>query len=193
VTKADAVRWDARYQAQVGAPLPAPDPLLLQYTPPPVIGRESRSRALDLACGRGQNGLWLAEQGYSTDLMDCSRVALTQARDEAGRRGLRTLNFLLVDLDGWTPEPDSYDLIAVFRFLDRRLFPLLRAAARPGGRILYETFHTGHLASHPSFNPAQLLEPGELAEQFADWRVLRASEDAESARIVALKPTGEDR
>ncbi len=180
--------WDARYRALAGEPLRAPDPLLLQYTPPARI--EPRSRALDVACGRGQNGLWLAEQGYRADLLDISREALTQARDEAGRRGLRSLNFLLIDLENYAPEPESCDLIAVFRFLHRPLFPLLRAAVQPGGRIIYQTFHTGHLRANPAFNRAFLLEPGELAEQFADWRVLHSSEDADSARVVALKPTG---
>ncbi|MFN8378906.1 MAG: class I SAM-dependent methyltransferase [Anaerolineae bacterium] len=183
-------RWDQYFTEHAEAPFPAPDPLLLQYTPPARIERNERSRALDVACGRGQNGLWLAEQGYSTDLIDVSRVALTRARDEAGRRGLRTLNFLLTDLDTPVFEPESADLITVFRFLKRPLFPILRAALRPGGRIIYETFHTGYLHANPSFNAAFLLEPGELAAQFADWRVLRSVEGEHTAQVVALKPTG---
>lgn len=183
-------RWDAWFAEHAADPLPSPDPLLLQYTPPAHIERDQRSHALDVACGRGQNSLWLAEQGYRVDLFDGSRVALTQARDEAGRRGLRTLNFLLTDLDAPEIEAESADLIAVFRFLKRPLFPLLRAALRPGGRIIYETFHTGYLQVNPSFNPAYLLEPGELAAQFSDWRVLRSVETEHTAQIVAIKPTG---
>jgi SAM-dependent methyltransferase len=187
VSRADHQRWDARYEARAGEPFPPPDPLLLQYTPPAHDGRD---RALDLACGRGQNGLWLAEQGYTVDLLDVSRVALTLARDEAGRRNLRSLNFLSADLD--TPDLDTgvYDLICVFRFLSRPLFPALRAAIRPGGRVLYETYHTGHLQQHPTFNPAHVLDRGELETQFSDWRVLRCFESDTFAQIVTLKPTG---
>ncbi len=190
MTHEDRERWDIRYLAQADEPFPPPHPLLMQYTPPARVTWNQRSRALDLACGRGQNGLWLAEQGYSADLLDISRVALEQARDEAARRGLRTLNFLQADLDAPSLEPDSYDLICVFRFLHRPLFPLLRAAVRPGGRIIYETFHLGQLAEHPEFNPLYLLEPGELAAQFSDWRVLRSVETATAAQLVAIRPAG---
>ena len=183
---AERQRWDQVFTDGTGSPLPAPDPLLLQYTPPAAPG----SRALDLACGRGQNGLWLAEQGYSAGLIDVSRVALTQAREEAGRRGLRSANFLLMDLDEPVLDAESAGLIAVFRFLKRPLFTVLRAVLMPGGRIIYETFHTGYLQANPSFNRAFLLEPGELAAQFADWRVLRSVETAHTAQIVAIKPTG---
>lgn len=185
---AERERWDRFFSEQTEAPFPAPDPLLLQYTPP--TGSAGK-RAIDLACGRGQNGLWLAEQGYRADLLDISRAALTQARAEAGRRGLRTLNFLLTDLDQPAIEPESTDLIAVFRFLKRPLFPVLRAALVPGGRIIYATFHTGYLQVQPSFNPVFLLEPGELEAQFADWRVLRAVEDEQMSQVVAIKPTGD--
>ncbi|MBL8145085.1 MAG: class I SAM-dependent methyltransferase [Anaerolineae bacterium] len=186
---AERQRWDQIFTSRAGGPFPAPDPLLLQYTPPARADGTQRSRALDIACGRGQNGLWLAEQGYSADLIDGSRVALTQAREEAGGRGLRTVNFLLMDLDAPILEAENAGLIAVFRFLNRSLFPVLRAALLPGGRIIYETFHTGYLQVNPTFNRAFLLEPGELAAQFEDWRVLRSVETEHSAQIVALKPT----
>ena len=187
---ANRQRWDSRYRQWAGDPFPAPDPLLFQYTPPAIIDPTQRSRALDLACGRGQNGLWLAEQGYSVDLLDGSREALQIARDEAGRRGLRTLNFLCADLDSYVLEPNSYDLICVFRFLNRGLIPALRAATRPGGRIIYETFHTGLLIQQPAFNPEHLLDPGELAACFTDWRMLRQHESSTSAQVIALKPIG---
>ena len=60
------------------------------------------THALDLASGLGQNGLWLASQGYTVDLIDISRVALTKARDEANRRRLRNVNFFQLDLDNAT-------------------------------------------------------------------------------------------
>lgn len=189
VSLADRQRWDARYEEMAAEAFPPPDPLLLQFAPP---ASPLRNRALDLACGRGQNGLWLAEQGFTVDLLDVSRVALTQARDEAGRRNLRTLNFLYADLDATALETERYDLVCVFRFLDRELFPVLRAALRPGGRIFYETFHVGTLKQHPTFNPAFLLERGELEAQFSDWRVLRCFESDTVAQIVAIKPTSHD-
>jgi SAM-dependent methyltransferase len=189
MSDADRQRWDSRYRERANDPFPAPDPLLLQFAPSALVSRSARSRALDLACGRGQNGLWLAEQGYSADLIDISREALQIARAEAGRRGLRTVNFYCADLDALPLDTESYDLICVFRFLKRDLFPALRAAVKPGGRIVCETFHTGHLQCQPAFSRDHLLERGELAALFSDWRLLHQREDASAAQVVALKPS----
>lgn len=81
----DRVRWDTIYRDRAERPLPPTAPLLLEYTPPVTA---SPPRALDFACGLGQNGLWLAEQGYIVDLMDISRVALNRAQAEMVRRGV---------------------------------------------------------------------------------------------------------
>jgi hypothetical protein len=70
------------------------------------------------------------------------------------------------------------------------LFPALRATVRPGGRIVYETFHIGHLQRHPAFSRDHLLERGELAALFSDWRLLLQRESDSVAQVVALKPGG---
>ncbi|PJF24227.1 MAG: hypothetical protein CUN53_18885, partial [Phototrophicales bacterium] len=78
-------------------------------------------------------------------------------------------------------------LIAVFRFLDRDLFPTLRAAVKPGGRIIYQTFNTRYRPPQP-FNPDHLVRIGELAGIFADWRILHLSEPHFTTQVVAIKP-----
>ncbi len=182
----DRIRWDEAYQRRANDAYPSPDPLLYPFTPPLRGGQTAY--ALDLACGLGQNGLWLAAQGYVVDLVDVSRVALTQARAEAARRDLRDVNYFQHDLDDAGLEPDAYDLIAVFRFLNRSLIPPLRAALKPGGRIVYQTFNTRYLSEKPEMNPNYLLRPGELTGYFGDWRILRASEPAHISQLVAIKP-----
>ncbi len=126
--------------------------------------------------------------GYTVDLVDVSRVALTTARAEAARRKLRSVNFLQLDLDDTGLEADSYDLICVFRFLSRALIPPIRAAVRPGGRILYQTFNTRYRALKPNINPDYLLGVGELAGFFGDWKILRVHEPDHISQIVAIKP-----
>jgi len=185
----DRVHWDEIYRARLDDRLPAPDPLLLHYVPPVVSdGRQRPPIALDLACGLGQNGLWLAEQGYTVDLLDVSRTALLRAQEEAGQRRLREVNFIQADLDEIMIERDRYDLVCVFRFLNRRIMSAIRAAVRTGGRIVYETYNTRHVESHPDFNPDYLLSPGELTGYFGDWRVLHGGEPESISQIVALKP-----
>lgn len=178
----DRLRWDAVYHERRDQPYPPPDPLLLQFAPP-----AEGARALDLAGGLGQNALWLAEQGYLVDLIDISRAALTRAQEEAARRSVRGVNFIQMDLDNAEFEAATYDLIAVFRFLDRDLFPTLRAAVKPGGRVIYQTFNTRYHPPQP-FNPDHLLRIGELAGIFADWRILHLSEPHFVTQVVAIKP-----
>jgi hypothetical protein len=59
---------------------------------------------------------------------------------------------------------------------------------QPGGRILYETFNMRYLELVPGFNPAYLLEPGELLGYFADWKLLTLMEESHVSRVVAVKP-----
>jgi 2-polyprenyl-3-methyl-5-hydroxy-6-metoxy-1,4-benzoquinol methylase len=145
------------------------------------------SRALDLAGGVGQNGLWLAEQGYSVDILDFSRVALLRAKDEVNRRSVRTVNLYQVDLDKHVLPENEYDLVCVFRYLNRKLFTALRATVKPGGRIIYETFNRHYLDTNPSFNPDYALQDGELAGYFADWRVVYNHDGKRMSSIVAIK------
>jgi tellurite methyltransferase len=183
----DRLHWDERYRQYPDDHYPDPDPLLFEFTPfVPRDGRERR--ALDLACGLGQNGLWLSEQGYSTDLLDISREALRRAQEQAAARKLKNLNFLQVDLEEAALQNEAYDVVCVFRFLIRALFPRIKLAVRPGGRVIYQTFNLNYLNHKPIFNPDYLLQPGELLRAFEDWRVLHSQELDHISQIVAVRP-----
>ena len=39
---------------------------------------------------------------------------------------------------------------------------IVGVTARPGGLLSFKTFNAYHLASAPNFNPAYVLQPGEL-------------------------------
>ncbi len=186
MSHADRQRWDQLYKERGDEPYPPPDPILFEYTPPVPEGEERR--ALDVAAGLGQNGLWLAAQGYLVDMIDVSRAALLLAQAEMGKRGLRNANLYPVDLDTYDIPATSYDMVCVFRYLKRDLFMSLRNSVRPGGRIVYETFNQGYLEAVPGFNPAFLLSPGELAGYFADWKILHNADGRHVSRLVALKP-----
>ncbi|MCU0514125.1 MAG: methyltransferase domain-containing protein [Anaerolineae bacterium] len=182
----DRVRWDGVFRRLVAQPYPAPDPLLLQFTPPAPA--QGQPRALDLCGGQGQNGLWLAAQGYAVDIMDISRVALNRARAEMTIRNLRNVNLLQMDVDELRLEAAHYDVLGVFRYLKRGLFPLLKDSVRPGGRIVYETYNVRYLDVVPGFNRAFLLETGELPGIFAGWDILYEEETDHNSRLVAVRP-----
>jgi SAM-dependent methyltransferase len=92
-----------------------------------------------------------------------------------------------VDLDRWRPPANSFDLVCVFRFLNRELVPALLAALRPGGILIYHTYHVGRLAFHPDATRSFLLLQGQLQEWTAGWDILHEEEDLEMAGIVARK------
>ena len=128
---------------------------------------------LDLACGAGQNGLYLAGLGLPVVLADRSREALTMARRAAEEQGIDA-RFWEVDLEaGANPlESGCYRAILVFHYLHRPLIPSIREAIRSGGLLIYETFTSEQPKYGKPHNPDYLLEPGELPRWFEDWEII---------------------
>ncbi|GIV73837.1 MAG: hypothetical protein KatS3mg049_2393 [Caldilinea sp.] len=192
VTQEDRSRWNERYQSG-DAPVEAkPNRWLLAHAQ--IIDEVARMRhrcgetpvALDLACGAGGTVLWFAQRGWRAVGVDVSDVALALAQEAAERLGVaERVEFIHADLDIWRPPADSFDCITCFYFLDRRLWPWLRAAVRPGGVLAMQTFHRGALKIRPNANPDYLLEEGELAQLITTWGwKLLATTDAASAQIT---------
>lgn len=184
----DRIRWDKFYRDRREKPFPPPDPLLYEAVPLPL---HPDSRALDFASGMGQNGLWMASQGYIVDLMDISREALAIARGEMTMRNLRNVNLLQIDLEGIELEPSRYEVVCVFRYLKRDLLPQLVKTIKPGGRILYETYNLSYLNLVPGFNVDFLLQSGELRTVFSGWQILLDNEQTHISQFAAVKPTGD--
>jgi len=84
--------------------------------------------------------------------------------------------------------PAAFDLICVFYYLQRDLFPAIREGLRPGG-IFAGAVHLREAGRHSHF----ALESGALRAEFASWKILFYSEAPEpghsrrSARIIARK------
>ncbi|HVF80147.1 MAG TPA: methyltransferase domain-containing protein [Solirubrobacteraceae bacterium] len=155
-------RWNARY-TQDFRPFPdAPAPWLVAH-------REllrGGGRALDVACGDGRNALYLAQRGYAVDAIDASDVAVEALRAAAHERGL-AITPLVVDLEHEPLPSGPYDVIVAMNFLQRDLFGPLQDALAPGGSLFYETLGQAHVTRlGRSFNPAYLLEDGELLRAF---------------------------
>ena len=188
MARSDRERWDRRYAAPGPDRPKEPNPLLLAHTPPAHASRSPGARALELACGLGHNAIWLAGQGYTVDALDISLAGLRRARAAMLRQGVRGVNFIAADLDHFALPVYAYDLVIVFRFLDRALFPAIRSRVRPGGRVIYETFNVRHLERMPDCSPHHVLQLGELPRYFSDWNVLAASDEGMTSGIVAQKP-----
>ncbi|RME63521.1 MAG: class I SAM-dependent methyltransferase [Caldilineae bacterium] len=153
-------------------------------------------QALDIACGAGGVVLWLAERGWEVTGVDISQEALKLAADACRDHALEDRCHLLqVDLDVWRPQPESYDLITCFFFLDRRLWEPMAQALRPGGLLIMETFNRYWKLRRPSTKSEYLLEPGEFAAlaQRWGWPVLAqrsrgSHEERPTEAIIMQKP-----
>lgn len=189
--------WDDRYRSGDHRVPAEADPLVRDV----ADGLPPGSLALDLACGPGRNALHLARQGHRVVAVDLSQVALERLSDEARREELPVMP-VQADLARFTVPPASFDLVVDVHFLERALFPVIRRALRPGGRLVFTTFTTREIDGFGRDLPRRLLlEPGELRRAFADLDVLRYEEDVfrrcggrrrAMARLIA-RATGTDR
>ena len=143
-------------------------------------------RALDLACGHGRHAFWLAERGLRVDAIDRNLERLRFVRSEAETRSLPVAPSRL-NLESGDVELGSevYDTIVVVSYLHRPLFPALRAALRPGGVLVYETFTSIQAQHGRPQNPDFLLNPGELPDLVAPLQVLRSREGEFAGRHIA--------
>jgi SAM-dependent methyltransferase len=142
--------------------------------------------ALDVACGRGRNAIWLAAQGFRTAAVDRDEAAVAWVNQEAARLAL-PLHARVVDLENGPPfpDPDSFDVIVVAHYLHRPLFPALVRALRRGGVLVYETFTRAQAARGRPTNPAFLLEPGELTRLVQPLEIVASREGDYEGRMVA--------
>lgn len=129
---------------------------------------------LDLACGDGHNGIFLAGKGLPVICCDKSREALDRVRGLAAESGV-TIELWRVDLEQEGNNPlseDFYGGILVFRYLHRPLIPHIRNALKKGGFLVYETFTIEQPKFGKPRNPDFLLKPGELRTWFEDWEII---------------------
>ena len=178
----DARRWDRKW-AEMDKARP-PSGLLLTHQDLLQGGS-----AVDVACGLGQNTLWLAERDYRAVGLDISEVALQEAMNKARAASLaHTTAFVRCDLNIWLLAEESVEVLCVFHFLNRDLFPHMVRTLKPGGLLFYETRHRGILNRRPDSNPDYLLDEGELARAFSGLEQLHYEEGQENARLVASRP-----
>jgi SAM-dependent methyltransferase len=161
-----------------------------------LIALDRSFPVLDLACGKGRNGLMVAEQGLHVLFVDKSETSLDVVQKQLAKRTLPGSTWQ-VDLEQQEKNPFSgkkFSAVLGFCYLHRPLFPLFKEAVIPGGLVVYETFTTGQRQFGRPNNPDFLLQPGELAALFDDWEIIFQFEgvakdpDRCIAQVVARKP-----
>ena len=171
------------------SPISGPSPWLLAN----ALLAPRGARTLDVASGRGRHALLLASAGFPVRAVDrdAGQVAWLNA---VGRRLQLPLDARVVDLEDAAADlgEEEWELVLVFNYLHRPLFPALVRALKPGGILLCETYTTEQARHGRPTNPDHLLEPGELPRLVAPLEVLRQREgeiDGRSlASVAARKP-----
>lgn len=161
--------WNARYRSreEIGG---EPASLLVdaaQHLP--------SGRALDLACGAGRNALWLASRGWEVVAVDGAEEAIRIVRGHDAAIDARVM-----DLESEAPLPfddQSFDLVAILYYLHRPLFAEAKRVVRRRGVVVCAVKMRG----------TYRVKPGELAQHFEGFEVLRSSE-GEIAELVARRP-----
>jgi tellurite methyltransferase len=179
--------WNQKHSERSHSSL-EPDPLLVSaYSE--FLSNAPAGKALDLAGGVGRHAVWLAERGWQVRLLDISDVGIEQAQQNARRDKIeQCITAEIQDLDGSQDfGREQYDLVLGFFFLQRKLFPALAAALKPGGHLIYKTYTTEHAQfgkgpSHPMF----LLEPNELLHAFSSMRILHYHETTQLKDVAEL-------
>jgi tellurite methyltransferase len=183
--------WDERYKGRDNI-IKEPVPLLADFAP-----RLKPGRALDLASGTGRHAIFLAEQGWQVTAVDGSSVGIELAKETARARNVE-VDWVIANLERreFEIEPEGYDLIGVFYYLQRDLFPQIRAGVRRGGVFIATIQMIDDSPDVKPMNPSFLLQPGELRAEFSGWELLHhyegtpieAGHRRRTAEIVARKP-----
>ena len=165
-----------------------PDPFLVSAYEE-FLSCSQPGNALDVAGGVGRHAIWLAHRGWRVKLLDVSEVGIKQAEQNAKSSGTEALvSTEIRDLNTMQDlGRQQYDLVVVFFFLQRELFPALAATLKPGGFLIYKTYtaEQKHFIGGPS-HPMFLLEPNELLRAFPSLRVLRYHETIQEKGVAEL-------
>lgn len=169
--------WDKRYAAVDNLWAVKPNRFLVAE-----VAELPPGRALDLACGEGQNGIWLASLGWAVTGVDYSEVAIEKARARAEREGV-TAEFVSADLLDYVPEPSAYDLVLLLYFHLppaelRTVLSRAQAALADGGTVVVLGHDRTNLTDGvggPS-DPAILYAPEEIAAELTELDIVKATQ-----------------
>jgi SAM-dependent methyltransferase len=181
LTEGVARNWEEHY-AQAADLEFVPAPLLVE-----VAEMLPPGRALDLACGAGRNAVYLASLGWRVVAVDSSPAAIQILKNRSDASAAIEAHVADLETGSFVIEPEAYDLICDFFYLQRDLFAQIREGVRPGGVVAAEI----HLRDEQAHR--FVLDAGELRGEFSGWKILyysegrRSDQARPSARIIARR------
>jgi len=138
----------------------------------------SKGKALDLACGKGADAIFMASHGLNVDAWDISDRVIEKLSDYASDNKL-SISAKVKDVVESPPPAEEYDVISVSHYLDRSIIPDLILSLKTEGIIIYQTFTqlVTPTYSGPS-NPGFRLKDNELLSLFKGLKVIVYHEES---------------
>lgn len=176
--------WDERYQSEEYLFGKEPSPFLKHQ-----ISALKKSKAIDIGAGEGRNSVFLAEQGFEVEAIDCSSKGvekigrLAAAKKVNVTAKVQNLDFFLMPLM-------RYDTIIMTYFRPQaRFFSEIRRGLVPGGTFLLEAYVVEHLRAQSVPNPLidfeECYKANEVLGLLKDFHVLYYKEIPEgTAHLV---------
>jgi SAM-dependent methyltransferase len=125
--------------------------------------------ALDIAMGQGRNAIYLASQKWRVTGVDISDEGIRIAKETAAKQKLK-LETVQQDIAKYDLGTARWDLVTlVYSGDDPKLVERIKTGLRRGGLIVVEFFHTDATQGTGIGG----FETGELAKQFAGWKILK--------------------
>lgn len=132
---------------------------------------------LDMGMGEGRNAVFLAQKGYKVTGIDISSVAVKKAYLLAQEFGVK-IKGVVASLKEYKIQPNSFDAIVCFYYVDKSLVEKIKTWLKPGGVLIYEAFTVREKAKkkRQSSDDENYLREQELLRLFSGMRVLKYEE-----------------
>ncbi|MDQ0201035.1 class I SAM-dependent methyltransferase [Neobacillus ginsengisoli] len=173
-------KWNTKHKERIDQlQEPAPNPRLKN-----LAAYLKGGTALDLACGLGGNSLFLARMNYQVQATDISDVAINYLQEQASKYNLKIHPRVcdLTELKNLNWQNQSFHLVVITYYLDRKLFPLVKSIIKESGYFFMETFHQSPQIEDQGVSNQYKLQPKELLAEFSDWTVLFFEENDQKGR-----------
>ena len=138
------------------------------------------ARVLELGCGEGRDSVFFASGGCDVTGVDVSAAGLRKAERLARAHDVE-IRWIHGGM-GRCAFPGPFDLVyscGAIHYVPRgkraRLFPRLKALTRPGGYHAHVVFTDLEIYVEKG-EVIEYFSPGELAQAYADWLILRRAD-----------------